>query len=179
MKELGNAFKMIDSLTKAYAAIPHKAATVAVNFSKERFRRGNWLDERAEAWKARKRNDSGKRGKRGILIDSGRLKRSIRKGRVTHNSAIILAGGNGINYAQIHNEGGLISGVFKVKRHTRQAHQRKRNNKAHTVKAHTVKAHSRRVNFNMPKRQFIGNSRELDSRIKNMMLIEIEAALTK
>ena len=180
MDELAPFNRIIDNLTRLYPTLPAKAATVAVNFSKERFREGAWLDSGgAESWQARKREERGNRNNRGVLVDTGALKRSIRKGRATPVYAIIQAGGYGINYAQIHNEGGNISGTANVRKHNRNAFARTRAGRREQVKAHTVSAHSRKYNINMPRRQFIGNSLVLDNRIELMMEAEIIRAITR
>jgi len=95
------------------------------------------------------------------MVNSGRLKRSIRKLKITKNNVTI---GTDVPYAQIHNEGGQISKVANIK-----AHSRKRNAREHRVKTHT-----RNVNINIPKRQFLGNSQAMTKKIENMITIKIQ-----
>ncbi|MCT4613601.1 MAG: phage virion morphogenesis protein [Marinifilaceae bacterium] len=158
----------IDNLTKLYPKLPKHAGVLAVNFFKDRFRQQNWINHNTKPWKARSRDIN----KRGILIKSGRLKRSIRVTKTTPESVEI---GTDVPYAQIHNEGGTINTVVKVSTHTRDAHTRKRKGRTEKVREHTVSSHSRKVNIRIPKRQFIGKSAVLEKQISR----HIQAAITK
>ena len=93
--------RICDNINRTITRIPHKAAVLAVNFSKERFIKKNWLDDREYPWpKTKKRKGS-------TLIKSGRLKRSIRQVHVGADYAII---GTDVPYARAHS----------VKSHTRK-----------------------------------------------------------
>ncbi len=164
-------FKKIDKLTSIYSVLPKKAGVIAVNFFKERFRENAWLDTSKEKWEPRKRKT---KSKRGTLIKSGRLKRSIRVTKTTSDSVTI---GTDAPYAQIHNEGGKIDQTVNVSSHNVKVHSRKRKGRTEFVKAHTVKAHSRKVSFIMPKRQFMGKSTVLNKQIEEMLINEIENCL--
>ena len=84
--------KKLNRLSKLYTKFPELAAIEAVNFSKERFVRKNWVDRTAQAWKKpnpvpdwvpkewRKKGGSLLIGKQ-----SARLKKSIIKTKVTRN----------------------------------------------------------------------------------------------
>jgi phage gpG-like protein len=87
-----------------------------------------------------------------LLLKTGRLKRSIRKISATTDRIII---GTDVPYAQIHNEGGTINTTVTVRAHTRTRRGRSEN----------VRGHSRRMNLNIPQRQFLGNSQVLQQRI--------------
>jgi len=155
---------------------------VVVNFSKERFLHENWLGTKPESWQQRKkasltrkrdgnekRSTTAKReNRRSLLIDSGRLKRSIRPLKTSPNSITI---GTDVPYAKTHNEGfkGTIS--QKVKQHSRTRNGRKE----------TVKAHTRTVNMRVPKRQFmptkLNESPQLVKRLQNTVIRELEKVL--
>lgn len=154
--------KLVDDLTTAIETIPQRVATEAVNFSKERFQEQAWKDEGKEAWKKRKtrRRGGAKRQKGAVLVDSGRLKRSIRIISVSKDRVVI---GTDVPYAEIHNEG--FDGIQNVKAHTR----RTRNG---TTK---VRAHARHMR--MPQRRFMGESATLNKRIELMITAEIIRAL--
>ena len=186
MRELAQFTRILDNLSRVYPTLPGRAATIAVNFTKERFRDEAWLDVTKDKWEPRK----SKKNKRGVLVKTARLKRSVRKDRVTPSYAVIAVGGTGINYAQIHNEGGRIQGDFKIKEHTRKINQnvkvqstnlrtRKTTSRTRRLQSGetTVKAHIRKVNFVMPKRQFIGNSLTLDKQIQLQLTADISRAL--
>lgn len=190
MQELREFTQIIDNLNKVYPTLPNKAATIAVNFTKERFVDSAWLDATKEAWEKRKHVKNARARSRNILVQSGKLKRSVRKGIVTPDYAVIEVGGTGIPYARIHNEGGQIQGNFNVKEHKRTTSQkvkvqstnlRTRKTTSRTKKLQgketTVKAHIRKVDFIMPQRQFIGNSLTLDKRIQLQLTADISRAL--
>lgn len=159
--------RMVDNLGRVYPLIPHKAAIIVVNFIKERFRDEAWLDSTKESWKPRKTTQSKRDRSRRILTDSGKLRRSARKDRVTATSAIVAIGGNGIDYAQIHNEGGEINTTANVRAHTRKRQGR----------TEVVRKHTRKVYLIIDKRQFIGNSLTLDKRIVLQTTADIRRAL--
>lgn len=154
--------------------IPQKAAVIAVNFSKERFVKKNWVDKTETTWeKTKKRKGS-------TLIKSGRLKRSIRKVHVGADYVII---GTDAPYARIHNDGGTIEGTEEVRSHQRRAHKRKtytRSNKrikAGVVRAHSVQSYKRKFKRTFIQRKFIGESQCLTNQLTNMMQTEIQKAI--
>ena len=153
--------------------LPGKMGTVIVNFSKERFRAQAWADNSYQPWKARRRNGK-KTSSRGILIKSGRLRRSIRIVRTTSNSVTV---GSDVPYAQAHNEGftGSVS-VRGHKRHNMKRRQMEVKGKKRNVKMSVgefyVKAHDRRMD--LPQRQFMGESRMQRRLIENLILKEIQ-----
>jgi phage gpG-like protein len=166
--------RVFDRITARVSALPQQIATLAVNFSKERFVEKNWHDSSPEPWpKTNKRKGS-------TLISSGRLKRSIRK---IHVSPDYISIGTDVPYAKIHNEGGEISGVETVKSHNRRAHKRRAHTrkgkriKKQTVKAHGVKSYGRKYFRKFKKRQFIGKSQELESRAVNLINTELDNAI--
>lgn len=174
--------RLMEALAEAIQAMPRQVGMIAVNFSKERFVSQNWLDERPEPWQPRKRKRRGgkARQKGAILVDSGRLKRSIRVIRVEPNAVVI---GTDVPYAQKHNEG--FDGQESVKAYTQnvKSHKRKmrvgkkKKKKIVTVKAHKrhVKAHTRHVKI--PARQFLGQSQELERRIESFIDEELQGTI--
>ncbi|HMI03073.1 MAG TPA: phage virion morphogenesis protein [Pedobacter sp.] len=187
--ELNDFDRQVRRLMTVARTIPSKSATVAVNFSKERFRQQNWFNTMPDPWEKRKRRKEGTRetraDKRHVLVKSGRLMRSIRKVMSNSDRAII---GTDVPYAAAHNNGEQINAVqqvssHNVRAHRRAAHSRTRDGrtervKRHTVAAHTVKSFVRTIKFKMPQRQFLGNSTQLNSRIEAMMTTEINKAIT-
>jgi phage gpG-like protein len=161
----------LNRLSKLYRKFPELAAIEAVNFSKERFVRKNWVDKSVTAWKARKaspewHSEAQKRAaSRGsLMVKSGRLKRSIRKIKVTRNSVTI---GTDVPYAEVHNEGAVINQSISVKTHTRKRKGR----------TETVKAHRRKRKVTIPERRFIGDSAVLLRRIERLIQREINEIL--
>lgn len=153
---------LLDNITNAIKALPKRIAVLGVNFSKERFTQQNWFDSSAKPWQPRstKRRGGTRRQSGAILVDSGRLKRSIRTISISPNSVLI---GTDVPYAQAHNDG--FNGKVSIKQHSRH-----RNGKTYTVKAH-----SRSVN--LPQRRFLGDSQELNNRLENLVINELEKAI--
>jgi phage gpG-like protein len=150
--------------------------TVAVNFFKDRFRREGWQDSGFSKWPSRKDEGNKRRNKRrGTLIKTGALLRSI---RITSHGEGFVRVGSDRKYAQVHNEGGQINVSMKVRRHTRRIYQTKtikttdkagkeRNRKKRSFSGEVnVRAHTRSVNFRMPQRRFMGDSKLLNRRIE-------------
>jgi phage gpG-like protein len=154
----------------------------AVNFFLDNFKRQGWLGNRLEPWKKRKRNK--KRPGRAILVDSGRLRRSI---RITSIHAGTVTIGTDVPYAKAHNEG--FRGVVNVKAHTRGKYAKskvgtgkltkKGKERMKTVTSKTgegtVKAHTRKVN--MPRRQFMGSSPYLTKQLQRRLQAELMKGL--
>ncbi len=153
-------YNKLKRLSKLHRKFPELAAIEAVNFSKERFVRKNWVDRSVSAWQKRKpsKNKANNRGT--LMIKSGRLKRSIRKINVTRNSVTI---GTDVPYAEAHNEGAEINKTVGVKTHSRKRKGR----------TETVKAHRRKMKLKLPERRFIGESALLLRRIERLMQREI------
>ena len=165
--------RICDNINRAISRIPQKAAVMAVNFTKERFVKKNWVDTTEHPW------DKTKKRKGSTLIKSGRLKRSIRKVHVGADYAII---GTDVPYARIHNDGGTMEGTEHVRTHTRRAHKRKaytragKRIKAGVVRAHTIKSHTRKYKRTIIQRQFIGESQALTNQLTSMIETEIQKA---
>lgn len=147
-----------------------EAGIRALRFSKERFRQKNFVDKgMPKAWDKRK-----KRARGSTLVQSGRLKRSL---RIISKGRYYVKVGTDVPYAQIHNEGGKINKVVRVGKHKRSRTVPKSSNirtrktsrtrvKTGTV---TVRAHSRKMNTTIPQRQFLGPSKALATKIEKKM----------
>lgn len=84
------------------------------------------------------------------LVESGRLRRSLRT-EVTPTGGRVFTE---VPYAQIHNEGGTITGSVYVRAHTYRTRSGKQAQR---------RAHTRSVNTSIPQRQFMGHSPELEA----------------
>lgn len=154
--------------------LPTKLGAEAVNFSLQRFRSQNWKGTSRQPWKQRKVKKA--RG-RAILIQSGRLRRSIRILNERKGSVTI---GTDVPYAEAHNEG--FRGTVTVRAHTRNRYSNvraKHKERNFTMKQHSdtgsVKAHKR--NMNLPQRRFIGDSPALNRQLINRIDLEIKKVL--
>lgn len=162
--------------------LPIKVGDTAVLFSKQRFKEQSWVDNSTQPWKARKAGAKRNRG-RALLVDKGRLRRSIRVIRTTGDSVTI---GSDVPYAQAHNDG--FKGIVQVKAHKRTKWKKskvesgtltKKGNKSmKTVTTangeYQVEAHSKKMN--MPRRRFMGKSAALDKQIKRLITSQIMKA---
>lgn len=172
------------ALSACLADLPQQIGMLAVNFSKQRFVDQAWHDTAVEPWdkRTRKRRGGKKRQKGAVLVDSGRLKRSI---RIISTTPLSVTIGTDVPYAQIHNDG--FEGDVNVKAYTQQVKGHKRKQKVKSkkgkktkivnVRPHTrhVKAHTRKLN--MPRRRFLGRSAELERLITEFILGEIQSAI--
>ena len=149
--EARKLLKQQKQLQKALKKFVPVMGNEAVKHFKKSFKDGGFTDNTLERWKPRKRSDRSRRS-RAILVKSGDLKRSIRVNKRTFNSVTIGSKTAG-DYGEVHNDG--LRGVQNVGSHTRRTKKG----------VQKVKAFSR--NVNLPKRQFIGDSKQLTKQVKN------------
>lgn len=133
------------------------------NFDMQSFNGIAW-EKRKNPTKWGKRDDEG----RSLLIQTGKLRRSIRVSQILQDRVIITAGGADVPYAKAHNEG--VSGMVEqnVKPFTRRSKK---------GKMHGVDGFRRSIHQNIPKRQFISGtneSPELRNRLKEIVKKELE-----
>ncbi|QSS96598.1 phage virion morphogenesis protein [Psychroflexus sp. ALD_RP9] len=127
-----------------------EAGIRALRFSKNTFRKKRFIDKVAEPWEKRKRKARGS-----TLVQSGRLKRSI---RIIRKGRFYVKIGTDVPYAQIHNEGGKINKTVTVKQHKRK---NRSSTRRRATGVSTVRSHTRKMNTNIPQRQFLGPSKFL------------------
>jgi phage gpG-like protein len=158
---LSSYIRKLDRVAKALDRLPAQLATEAVNFSKDRFREQNWVDNTTDPWKPRKRaRGSARRSRGAILIDNGVLRKSIRIVLLTRDYAVI---GTDVPYAQAHNDGVRATVNQSVKRHTRNGRE--------------VEEFTRTVRMKLPRRRFLGASAILTAKMKRLATIEIARAI--
>ena len=184
MKETEEVKQVNDRLVAMYKTLHQGVATVAVNFSKERFRAGNWVDKTTTPWKKRTdpKGTSKRRKGRATLVDTGRLRRSIRK---EYSDAEVVVIATDVEYAQAHNDG--FRGTVNVKAHKRNKYRKEKETyitrtgteRKRTVKKETgsgeVRAHRRRVN--LPMRRFIGESAVLTAQMERYVTAQMMKAI--
>lgn len=158
----------------------------AVNFFLDRFKEQAWLGDYREQWKPRKAftkwGKTPRNNGRAILIDSGRLRRSI---RIVNASAMSVTIGTDVPYAQAHNEGSRLGVIQTVSAHKRKVNRtgivkkttlkNRSNIKFGKVAAGEidVKQHTRKVNQNIPRRQFMGESAYLEKQLGRRLTAEL------
>lgn len=162
----------------------------AVNFFLDRFKEQAWLGDSRVPWKPRKAiskwGKTPRNNGRAILIDSGRLRRSI---RIVSTGNMQVTIGTDVPYAQAHNEGMRLGFIQSVRSYSRKI------NKTGIVKTKSlksrtnitfgriqkgttiVKAHTRRINQNIPRRQFMGESQYLTKLLQRRLTAELMKGL--
>lgn len=186
--ENNNTILPIEVLKRRFADVAKKLPAIAgneiVNFSLDNFRRQGFLGNSFQPWRPRKNptawGTKPKRNGRAILIDTGKLRRGTRVVQADWN---IVKVANNMPYAKANNEGLRIGEIQQVKEYTRKVGtvesikpiNGKIKRQSGTV---TVKAHTRKINMNLPQRQFIGESPYLRRNINRAISLEISKALT-
>lgn len=159
--------------------LPGLVGAVVLNSVDNNFRSESFFGQAWEPRKVQKGNDG-----RAILVQTGRLRRSFR----LETSGLTITIFTDTPYAQIHNEGGVISGTVNVAEFTRNQYEmnevskpgsRKEKWKKETVGTGTVRAHTRNINLTIPQRQFMGEHPDLDNDIKTLLDKEITAIFDK
>jgi phage gpG-like protein len=118
--------------------LPRVAGAIAVKGILGNFRSESY--NASSKWKPRK---GGPRNRgRKLLVDSGRLRRSFRQKAAKG----VVTVWTDTTYAQVHNEGMKVSGTASIPTHSRRTRK---------GKIATIKAHVRKINFTMPRRQFM------------------------
>lgn len=164
LKELERRFKAMAP------TLPRLAGNEVVNFALDNFRKQGFMGSSFRPWKPRKNptkwGQAPKRNGRSILVQTGRLRRSI---RVTQASWALTTIGTDVPYARAHNEGLRMGQIQTVKGFTRK--------KTAKRKAHAVDTHTRRINQNIPARPFLADSPYLQRNIQRVLAAQILKAL--
>lgn len=145
---------------------PTFASIEAEKFFKRSFLNQGFTDRALVKWDERK-DDTRPGG--AVLTSTGNLRDSIQIAKVSQKQVALI---NGAPYAKIHNEGGRIRVVQYIRPHTRN------NLFGRGIRAQ-IQAHSRKVDFTMPKRQFMGHSETLANNFDGWMANEIAKAVKK
>lgn len=163
---------------------------LAANHFTTSFRNQGFTDEGLKRWQARKGEISGgiakTRGRsRAILVQSGRLRRSIRTKRFGFLAVKILTD---VPYAQMHNDGGIIYRKAHKRSSTITAKVRGssgfvngvwKKGRSKTIKLKGASYNVGASSFKMPKRQFIGYSGVLNRKIIAKMDVTIKRIFNK
>lgn len=110
MTQNSNATKELEQKVKRFIRLTLKDISVKVNEEFDRnFEREAFFNEQ---WARRKHNDDETRG---LLAQSGKLRRSVKEGVSTTDHSVIF--GSSVPYAAIHNEGGTITVTARMKKY--------------------------------------------------------------
>lgn len=110
-----------------------------------------------------------KRNKEKILYYNGLLFSSIRY-TTEPGKVIVSAGSSKVPYARIHNEGLTVNTIANVGSYSRNKYQVSKRGKRKLSGTVTVKAHTRKMEYTMPKRQFLGYSSELNTLVRQRII---------
>lgn len=148
-------------------------SSINTNFRSQSFFGSPW-----PARKAQKGNEG-----RALLVQSGRLRRSFK----LENSGLTVTIFTDTPYAEIHNEGGTISGTANVAAYERTTSEtnevsapgaRKPKYQKEKTGSHQVKAHTRKINLAIPQRQFMGEHPDLDKKFIQLLDREFDSIFT-
>lgn len=145
-------------LSNVKRRLPLMLGNEATNFFRDSFRRQGWKDRFTEMWRARNPKYAQRNQGRAILMNTGRLRNSI---RLIKYSFALTEIGTDVPYAAAHNWG--FKGRVNVPKHQRRSRD---------GSYHEVQAHSRQMN--MPRRQFMGNSDSLEKELERIIESEID-----
>jgi phage gpG-like protein len=183
-----NLKKISTELRAAMLTLPYKVGVLMVAWSKDRFKYQNWIDTYPVAWQRRsKKKQWTNKGKatnnngRALLVQSGRLRRSIRIVNTTAQSVTI---GSDVPYAAAHNNGLRMRFTQHVNAFVRMNTKndvtgivsKKEGKKSTRIRfgkmasgISNVKEHNRAMNYKMPERRFMGESKFLNMQIVRLI----------
>ena len=141
------------NLERALKNLPRQVGVVIVRETKGNFKRGGFFGDK---WKPRS-NDSPRNSGRGVLVDSGVLRRSIRA-EVRRSTITVLSD---VPYASIHNNGGTIHQKVTKKQRKFFFAKHKETGRENFKRA----ALAERLTIKIPKRQFLGAHPTLKKKI--------------
>ena len=194
-----NKFNLKQAEQKARKAM--EAAIVDVGntakvFFVQSFRKQGWDDKSVEKWKPRKKKTyKTKSGKtvddttRATLVKTGDLRRSIIRDPA-NRAALSIKIHTDLPYAKIHNDGGTINREgFKGLMYYREVATNLATRKTQKRFARTTGMKSRRAThameinvgaytINMPKRQFMGDSYNLNEQVKKVIVKRLDKIFT-
>ncbi len=164
IEELERRFKSVAG------TLPILVGNEVVNFALDNFKKQGFLGASFQSWNARKNPNAWgqkpKRNGRALLVDSGRLRGSIRVLRTSWDAVVV---GSDVPYAKAHNEGLRVGQIQSVKEFERKV----------KGKVQTVRAFTRHINQDIPQRQFLGDSPYLRERLQRIIGTEILKAFRK
>jgi hypothetical protein len=146
--------------------VPALVAETATEYFKENILKGVDVDgiefkELSPEYLAQKKINKDK-----VMYYRGLLFASVRPSDVTASRVVISAGSQQVPYARIHNEGLTVNTTAHVRAFTRNSYKySKKGKRGKSIGTQQVKAHDRKMNYTMPRRQFMGYSAELNTRL--------------
>jgi phage gpG-like protein len=141
--------------------LPDLVSITALNFFKESFYKQGFTDNTFQKWPDRKTPGTG----RAILTNTSNLRESLRILEATMKKVEI---GTSEPYAQIHNDGGILNIPVTAKSRKYFWFMYKATGKSMWKALALTK--KERLTVKMPKRQFIGESKQLNQQIDDLII---------
>ncbi len=173
--------KVLNDVKKTLDKLPAQIGAIAVNTFRENFQKQGFEGMQGFApWKP-----SAKKGGK-TLLGSGNLFRGIKYSKTSNRSVDIYVDGLAANYADIHNQGGVIRHPGGTPYFIKGTGAEAEAVFVSKAKAEEIKQKYKRTlrttashNIPMPQRQFIGDSKVLRERIKELVQKQILKAFTE
>lgn len=145
--------------------LPRRIGNAAVNMTNRNFRDAGWRDGGLKPWKTTRRQQGKGKDSQYLPLHSRRehLSRSTQY-KITGPGEVTVS--NPVPYAWVHNYG--FDGTVRVGAHKRKILKKGRKR----ARRYAVRAYSRHMRI--PRRQFMGRSRELNERITELVNETIE-----
>ncbi len=174
------AFELLEQQYRSFKQkLPEQVATTAVNFFKRNFKLGGFTDQPFRRWE---KSDYPGMGKT-TMVKSGQTRRDIKKIQVSPNK-VVVGIGNHNHYAGIHNTGGKIPITPKmrrffwakylelsgIKKPMSTIERKKREEAIPDCLFWKALALTQKDCIDIPKRQFIGDSKALDVAIERQII---------
>lgn len=145
--------------------LPKLVGQEVIGFAKDNFKKGGFQDGgHIRRWNRRRHQGGGKQ--RAVLVKGGHLKRSIRILRQGKQSVTV---GSNLPYAGIHNEGGKIEQTITPKQ--RAFFWAKFEETDNDMWKRM--ALSKKLKIRIPRRQFLGNSTDLQKRLARLVRLRL------
>jgi phage gpG-like protein len=168
-----------DSITKQIqtlidSKLPRMIGKYAVDHFRENFILGGFVDNGLNKWQTPKRFDANSRyaGAKYLALLSARNELYNSITYTTQNGAIYISSDK--EYAQIHNEGGETHPTVTDKMRGFAWHKHKETGQKNSMWKSIALTKKTKLDVKIPKRQFVGESAELNLKIQK--LIELELA---
>jgi phage gpG-like protein len=154
-------------MQKVLAQSPRAIGRLAINFMEDNFEKGGFQTSESglRKWKPRKYDDGSGRG---ILIgkQSGRLQKSGTIFKADQKSVVVGVPDNIAEYGRIHNEGGTTHPKVTDKMRKFAWFKFKESDEKDERWKWLALTKKKILSIKIPRRQFLGNSPELNRRIK-------------
>lgn len=166
--EFPNFANMGKGINDLIRALPRVAGVTAVNFFKDSFNRKGFIDSSFVHWQTRKSD-----GRGSLMLQTGDLKRSIKK----DIGSTYVEVSSDTPYSKLHNEGGLVT--INITKKSRKFFWYMFHKTEDEMWKYLALTKKQTISFQMPKRQFMGESQLLMKRIEMNFNKELQAIIDR